>query len=144
MGGAAEPFYRPATAEQSAYIFFREDFIASALHEVAHWCLAGPQRRQLPDYGYWYTEDDRDLVQQQAFFTVEARPQALESIFCEMLGVEFRPSIDNPGAEIPGHLLRDFEARVAACRSQFVRKGLPDRAQRVRRALTALALECTA
>ncbi|GAM69307.1 transporting ATPase [Vibrio sp. JCM 19236] len=24
------------------------------MHEIAHWCVAGPKRRLLEDFGYWY------------------------------------------------------------------------------------------
>ena len=49
VGGAREPFYEPGNL---AHIHFREDFVRSALHEVAHWCVAGERRHQLPDYGF--------------------------------------------------------------------------------------------
>ena len=32
------PYYEPGTP---SVIYFREDFDRSALHEVAHWCVAG-------------------------------------------------------------------------------------------------------
>ena len=60
-GGAAEPYYEPGAP---SVIYFREDFVRSALHEVAHWCVAGPVRRGLPDYGYWYAPDGRNADQQ--------------------------------------------------------------------------------
>ena len=40
-GGASEPYYEPGAP---SVIYFREDFDRSALHEVAHWCVAGPLR----------------------------------------------------------------------------------------------------
>ena len=43
QGGASEPLYRPSSGGD-AVIFYREDFAASALHEVAHWCIAGVGR----------------------------------------------------------------------------------------------------
>ena len=55
VGGADEPLYQPATREgQYHQVVFRADYFASALHEIAHWCLAGRVRRQQLDYGYWY------------------------------------------------------------------------------------------
>ena len=56
-GGANEPYYRPGSPN---VIYFSEYFVRSALHEVAHWCVAGAARRGLPDYGYWYSPDGRD------------------------------------------------------------------------------------
>ena len=64
--GAAEPYYEPGAP---SVIYFREDFDRSALHEVAHWCVAGPLRRGLPDYGYWYAPDGRNAEQQSAFYS---------------------------------------------------------------------------
>lgn len=57
--GGDEPIYLPASEEHRHHrIIFARGFYASALHEVAHWCIAGPQRRLLEDYGYWYHPDD--------------------------------------------------------------------------------------
>ena len=50
----------------------------SALHEVAHWCIASAGRRRCRDYGYWYIPPPRDATAQTEFFAVEARVQALE------------------------------------------------------------------
>ena len=78
-GGAAEPFYQPATVEDPVHrIHYREDFVSSSLHELAHWLVAGPERRLLPDWGYWYAPDGRDAEQQHRFEQVEVKPQALE------------------------------------------------------------------
>ena len=74
VGGASEPFYLKGQPNQ---VFFRADYVRSALHEVAHWCVAGRCRRGLPDYGYWYTPDGRSAERQAAFFSVEAKPQAI-------------------------------------------------------------------
>ncbi|MBZ2187511.1 elongation factor P hydroxylase [Alcanivorax sp. JB21] len=91
-GGAEEPLYQPGAPHR---IVYTRDYFRSALHEVAHWCVAGEKRRQLPDYGYWYAPDGRDAVQQQAFEQVEVRPQALELLFCEACGHPFSVSLDN-------------------------------------------------
>ena len=94
VGGFDEPLYLPATDSRAAEIRFRSDYPSSALHEVAHWCLAGAHRRALEDYGYWY-EADRGAKAQQAFESVEARPQALEWVFSRAVGCAFRVSADN-------------------------------------------------
>ena len=63
-GGAEEPVYHPGQGARPALILYRHDYVASALHEVAHWCIAGARRRTLPDYGYWYAEEGRDRAAQ--------------------------------------------------------------------------------
>lgn len=96
IGGALEPLYEPKS-DASAFhrIYFTRDYFASALHEIAHWCIAGEQRRQQLDYGYWYAPDGRTEQQQKVFETVEVKPQALEWIFAEAAGASFRVSADN-------------------------------------------------
>jgi elongation factor P hydroxylase len=139
VGGAEEPFYEPAAAGLPARVAFRHDYIRSALHEVAHWCVAGATRRQLPDYGYWYSPDDRDLPQQQAFFAVETKPQALEWHFCDALGIPFSPSIDNLAIEIPAPDIDGFVQRLTAQYTRLSEQGLPPRAARFRDVLTVIA-----
>ena len=139
IGGAAEPYYEPGSLNR---IYFRADYVRSALHEVAHWCVAGRRRRQLADYGYWYSPDGRDAKQQQAFFAVEARPQAVERYFCEAIGIAFSPSVDNVGAQIEPQQLRHFEARIQEWCDQFAQSELPPRAARfvtVLRSTTSLS-----
>ena len=127
IGGAAEPYYQPGSPHR---IYFRADYVRSALHEVAHWCVAGRHRRRLADYGYWYSPDGRGVAQQQAFFAVEARPQAVERCFCEAIGIPFSPSVDNVGAQIEPRQVRRFEARIQEWCDQFAQSGLPSRAAR--------------
>ena len=96
LGGADEPVYRPALTTGACHTLrYRQDFFASALHEVAHWCIAGVQRRRQCDFGYWYAPDGRSAEQQGAFETVEYRPQALEWFFSRACGYRFRVSVDN-------------------------------------------------
>ena len=95
IGGAAEPLYVPAAANQKAQLFYRENFAASALHEAAHWCIAGANRRTREDFGYIYVPPPRSVTQQEKFFASELRTQSLESLFAEQAGVKFIPSADN-------------------------------------------------
>jgi elongation factor P hydroxylase len=96
-GGAEEPYYQPADNPAEYHVLhYRSDFFASALHEVAHWCIAGEYRRGQPDFGYWYIAGNRDVDQQRAFEAAESSPQALEWIFSRACGYRFRPSADNP------------------------------------------------
>lgn len=95
-GGAREPVYEPAAGPGDLHrIVFTRDYFASALHEVAHWCVAGPERRCQTDYGYWYAPDGRSAAEQAEFERVEVRPQALEWLFSEAAGWRFRASADN-------------------------------------------------
>lgn len=99
--GESEPIYLPAD-EFVAYhrIIFAHGFFASALHEIAHWCIAGKARRLLEDYGYWYCPDGRNAQQQADFEQVEIKPQAIEWAFSVACGKPFRVSTDNlNGAE---------------------------------------------
>ncbi len=99
MGGAQEPLYRPASNGNEAHIIhYSHDYPASALHEVAHWCVAGHKRRQQEDYGYWYAPDGRTAKQQCVFEQVEVLPQALEWIFSVASARQFRVSADNLAA----------------------------------------------
>lgn len=129
-GGGAEPLYLPsAEPERTPHrVVYREDYFASALHEVAHWCIAGPSRRLHEDYGYWYRPDGRDAQAQRAFERVEARPQALEWLFSEACGFEFHLSADNLGAAL-GPSER-FASAVAEARAAYLAHGLPRRAAR--------------
>ena len=133
-GGALEPLYRPAsTAGGTAVIYYREDFPASALHEVAHWCIAGDLRRQQEDYGYWYAPDGRDTAQQRAFETVEVLPQAVEWHFSLACMLPFRISLDNLQGELPADSA--FPDSVLARVRELCGSGLPARAEQYRKAL---------
>ncbi|WP_372845520.1 elongation factor P hydroxylase [Psychrobacter sp.] len=101
--GAGEPEYFPAADDRPARIEFAHGFFASALHEISHFCMAGPQRRQLPDFGYWYAADGRSAAQQQAFERVEVKPQAIECLFTLACGRDFQVSQDN--------LFADFDTK---------------------------------
>lgn len=133
-GGASEPLYEPSRAGPDgslspARIHFREDFPSSALHEIAHWCIAGRKRRRLVDYGYWYAPDGRDARQQRAFLEVEVRPQALEWCFSQAACQSFRLSLDNLDAPPDAACLRRFAAAVVAHAEQLRVQGLPPRGE---------------
>lgn len=127
QGGHDEPFYKAPTESEAGVICYREDYASSALHEVAHWCVAGPERRKLDDYGYWYIPDGRSQVQQVAFESAEVRPQALEWIFSVAVGISFQISADNLLANrLPGE---GFANAVYAQVQQYLESGLETRAQ---------------
>jgi len=96
IGGADEPLYQPAQRRAEHHVLrYRADYFASALHEVAHWCIAGERRRRLLDFGYWYAPEGRCLDQQRAFEAVECKPQALEWFFSRACDYQFQVSADN-------------------------------------------------
>ena len=98
VGGACEPEYIPAAAPDGLHrILYRNDYIASALHEMAHWSIAGATRCLQQDYGYWYEPDGRNDQQQALFEQVEVKPQAIEWLFSKACGLPFRVSADNLG-----------------------------------------------
>jgi elongation factor P hydroxylase len=135
VGGGVEPLYEPATADRSARIVFTRDYPASALHEAAHWCLAGAARRQLRDYGYFYVPGPRDPQSRAAFFASESDVQAVEALFAEVCGVRFVVSADDFAA--PHEELESFERSVRAAIERRRTCGLPARAARFRNALIA-------
>ncbi len=132
--GAQEPFYQCAKGQHDCHrIFSTRDYFASALHEVAHWCIAGPQRRLQDDYGYWYAPDGRDADRQAEFFRVEVRPQALEWAFSLASNSLFRISADNlSGAGLD---TTAFAQDVARQLQEYARQGFPPRADRFIKAL---------
>ncbi|MFY7697850.1 MAG: elongation factor P hydroxylase [Legionella sp.] len=103
--GVDEPIYRPASDKQPFNaIYFAHGFFSSALHECAHWFIAGEQRRKLIDYGYWYIPDGRNAQEQALFQQVEVKPQALECLLSTAAGYKFQLSVDNLDGE-PGDIV---------------------------------------
>ena len=125
--GEDEPIYLPMDDDNLNHrVVFAHGFFASALHEIAHWCLAGERRRQLVDYGYWYAPDGRDEEQQRAFEQVEVKPQAIEWAFCLACGKSFDVSIDNlSGVETDRQA---FRLNVFKQLQDYVKTGFPKRA----------------
>ena len=137
--GDKEPFYAPSdTPEKPHQIIFAHGFFASALHEIAHWCIAGKARRLLPDYGYWYQPDGRSAEQQREFARVEIQPQALEWVLSVAAGTEFHFSADNLGdgqGMITSPEWSQFQNNVIEAARHYVTSGLPLRAKRLVHAL---------
>lgn len=135
-GGASEPYYQPAGDKDPYHrVFYREDFVSSSLHEIAHWLVAGPERRLLPDWGYWYAPDGRDADQQSAFERVEVKPQALEWLLHIACGLQFRVSLDNLGEHAgSGEVFKD---RVYEQMNTNIRNGVNSRTQQLYDALRA-------
>jgi elongation factor P hydroxylase len=124
-GGGAEPVYLPGNPHRICYT---RDYFRSALHEIAHWCVAGPARHQQEDYGYWYAPDGRDADQQSQFARVEVYPQALEALFCAACGHDFRVSLDNLNGD--GGDEAAFAVEVKAKAQALLERGLAERPAR--------------
>jgi hypothetical protein len=132
--GDGEPIYLPKTSIYDFHqVVFAHGFFSSAMHELAHWCIAGIERRKLVDYGYWYEPDGRTLDQQLAFAQVEAKPQALEWIFNYACNRRFHISLDNlngiSGDDLPFKQAVLQEIRI------YQHRGLPPRALILQKAL---------
>ena len=131
-GGVEEPLYQPSVHQpaessgQSHVIYYREDYAASALHEVAHWCIAGEARRKLVDFGYWYKPDGRTADEQKLFEKVEVKPQTLEWIFSEAAGLKFQISADNLSGDVS--ISPEFTSAVCVQAQHWCQTGLPVRA----------------
>jgi elongation factor P hydroxylase len=134
-GGFPEPFYQARKDLAPAEIRFTRDYLNSCFHEVAHWCIAGKQRRDQDDYGYWYRPDGRNGKEQDAFFKAEAGPQALEWAFATACGEQFRMSCDNLAGEVLGE--EAFSAELGTKLARYLEKGFPPRGERFLRALMA-------
>ncbi len=126
-----EPYYLPASDVHIRHeIQFAHGYFNSVLHELAHWCVAGAERRLLPDYGYWYEPDGRSEQQQQMFEQVEVYPQALEWHFSLACNRIFQVSADN--LTMPSEYdLSPFKQAVADKAVALFHQGLPSRAAKV-------------
>lgn len=124
-----EPYYLPAqSSEQYHQIQFAHGYFNSALHELAHWCVAGAQRRLLADFGYWYEPDGRSASQQQEFEQVEVKPQAIEWHFAQACGRAFRVSVDN----LAGEATDSMPFTRAVCeQANVLQQGLNERTQAI-------------
>ena len=115
--GCDEPLYTPAGPGGGYHqVIFAHGFPSSALHEVSHWCIAGPERRLKEDYGYWYVPDGRSQDQQGLFEIVEVKPQALEWLYSVASGLDFRVSLDNLSGHQKSCDLFRLKVRDQSCR----------------------------
>jgi len=125
--GASEPFYRAAKGDNAAVIYAREDYFSSALHEIAHWSIAGVARRKLDDFGYWYEPEGRSQQQQIEFEQVEVKPQAVEWLLSLACNHPFHFSADNLCQSIDAS--HSFKKAVTEQSKRYLKQGLPTRAQ---------------
>lgn len=133
-GGYPEPFYKAAQGNTVAEIQFTKNFVRSALHELGHWLVAGPERRTQDDFGYWYAPDGRSQAQQNTFFQLEIKPQAIEWALSKALVVDFEVSVDNLTTAVIGG--QQFERDVAQQLAVYEKNGFPKRTQDLLRFLS--------
>lgn len=134
--GGDEPIYLPKDNHHAHHrICFAHGYFSSGLHEIAHWLIAGPQRRLLTDFGYWYEPDGRSQVQQSLFESVEIKPQAIEWILSDAAMYPYRVSIDNLTGETGDSW--GFKKNILQQVKSYCETGLPPRARKLRKALAA-------
>ncbi|MDH2999623.1 ATPase [Chelonobacter oris] len=132
--GGDEPIYLPADENRTYHsIRFAHGYYSSALHEIAHWLVAGRSRWLLEDFGYWYEPDGRSEEQQRLFEQVEVKPQAIEWILSNAAGKRFFASADNLSGQAGNP--QPFKNAVYAQVCRYAEQGLPKRAETLRRAL---------
>ena len=127
VGGFAEPYFLAANNGHLAEIRFTHDYYSSALHELAHWCIAGCERLRQNDFGYWYVPTGRSSEEQEQFYQAEVKPQAVEKAFTMLLGIEFNFSHDNIGTKVGDG--ERFARKVEAQYRNYLQSGFPPRAQ---------------
>jgi elongation factor P hydroxylase len=131
--GDGEPVYHTWRDDQEAQVVFAHGYFSSALHEIAHWCISGPERLKVEDYGYWYLPDGRTEAQQKDFEAVEIKPQALEWLFSLAADYPFVFSADNLDGDIGD--MATFKANVVAQVGRYLRRRPKRRAQQFLQAL---------
>lgn len=127
--GASEPFYCAAKKGEKAIIYAREDYLSSALHEIAHWSIAGEQRRKIDDFGYWYEPEGRSVEQQKLFEQVEVKPQAIEWLLSLASNHQFHFSADNLQNDLGAS--EEFMQAVFFQACHYLNNKLPKRAEKL-------------
>lgn len=129
IGGFDEPFYLAAVGGKQAEIQFSHDYIRSTLHELSHWCVAGVERRKIDDFGYWYAPDGRSQQQQDEFFKLEIKPQAIEWAFSIVCGVKFEASVDNLNNQVEG--VDEFKQNLVLQLQDYLTNGFTKRVEEI-------------
>lgn len=142
--GGDYPIYLPEFLDEDGVqserpynvIYFAHGYYSSALHEIAHWLVAGTERRKLEDFGYWYEPDGRSAERQREFESVEVKPQAIEWVLATAAGFRYFASADNLSGN-PGDNSA-FKQAVYNQVKEYVERGyLPKRAETLRQAVAA-------
>ncbi|MDH2925041.1 hypothetical protein EV693_102271 [Nicoletella semolina] len=139
--GGDYPIYLPAFSLEGGIkcerpyhvILFAHGFYSSALHEIAHWLVAGKARRELEDFGYWYEPDGRSAERQREFEQVEVKPQAIEWILAMAANFRYFTSADNLTGNVGDNSA--FKQAVYQQVRHYAEHGLPKRAEILRQAL---------
>ena len=130
-GEYREPMYIPGM--DVAELRYTLDHTALALHEAAHWCIAGRRRRRNTDYGYFYEPPPRSGMHRVRFEDVDIEAQSVEVLLAEAAGSQFQPSSDD--VDVPLFLLEAFSSRILERARERRQVGLPKRADKFRVAL---------
>ncbi len=134
IAGGEEPLYLPQDeSHPQNRIIFTHDYYSSALHEIAHWCIASKERRKLRDYGYWYNPHRESDHDQQLFEQAESKPQALEWIFSVAAGIRFNVSADNLAQN--NEVSQPFKSAIQNQAIKYLTDGLPIRAEQFKHSL---------
>jgi elongation factor P hydroxylase len=128
-------FFPQCELREYAEIHFANDFFSSALHEIAHWLIAGRERRNKLDYGYWYKPDGRDQLEQAHFEKFEARNQGLEWILSVAADHEFHISADNLNGDET--CCETFARAIQVNALAFIERGFEGRIKTIVEALIA-------
>jgi len=131
VGGAEEPLYEPSSLHLDtglSIVYFKEDYVSSALHEISHWCIAGASRRKCVDYGYWY-HSERGGRAQSRFEEVEIFPQAVEWILSVAVGIPFIVSADN--LSLGDYNNKSFKIAVQKKVTALLGEDLPERISQI-------------
>lgn len=140
--GEDYPIYLPAFLDEDGVksdrpynvILFAHGYYSSALHEIAHWLVAGTERRKLEDFGYWYEPDGRSAERQREFESVEVKPQAIEWVLATAAGFRYFASADNLSGNLGDNSA--FKQAVFDQVKIYAERGyLPKRAETLRKAL---------
>lgn len=142
--GGDYPIYLPEFTDEDGVpserpynvILFAHGYYSSALHEIAHWLVAGEARRKLEDFGYWYEPDGRSAERQREFESAEIKPQAIEWVLATAAGFRYFASADNLSGN-PGDNSAFKQAVYDQVKLYAERGYLPKRAETLRKALCA-------
>ena len=145
IGGAAEPLYLPHTGRIRRAFSIRADFAASALHEAAHWCIAGSRRRVLIDYGYRYdAAAARSATRGTRSLPRSATCRHWSVLFARVAGMPFRISADDFGDDDGRTRTFAIERRRSGCVELVERRSAGARRRVRQRALATRSAHRTA
>ncbi|HEV2187534.1 MAG TPA: hypothetical protein VGR70_10015 [Stellaceae bacterium] len=99
------------------------------LHEVAHYLLAPPERRVLPDFGLGPGPDTRDRAGAERAATITAPEREADEAAASLLGILWEAELDQPALAsfLDQNWLEGLERSAAAHFSAVVKRLVTDR-----------------